>query len=83
MLVALILNLKYYFGILEAGNLKVLKDEYETNLFRKDKPSTFKDAEGLMFSGFITGISSDGKLEVLLEDEIIKTFDLKEISLLY
>ncbi|MCL5130412.1 MULTISPECIES: biotin--[acetyl-CoA-carboxylase] ligase [unclassified Algibacter] len=82
-LVALILNLKYYFGILEAGNLKVLKDEYETNLFRKDKPSTFKDAEGLMFSGFITGISSDGKLEVLLEDEIIKTFDLKEISLLY
>ncbi|WP_147679141.1 biotin--[acetyl-CoA-carboxylase] ligase [Algibacter pacificus] len=82
-LVTLILNMKYYFRILEVGNLELLKQEYETNLFRKNKPSTFKDAEGLMFSGFIKGISSDGKLEVLIEDDIIKTFDLKEISLLY
>lgn len=36
-----------------------------------------------MFSGFIKGTSPEGKLVVLLEDEIIKTFDLKEISLLY
>ena len=82
-LVALILNLKYYFKILEAGSFKILKKEYENNLFRKNKPSTFKDAEGSMFSGFIKGISGDGKLQVLLEDEIIKTFDLKEITLLY
>ena len=82
-LVALVLNLEYYFGILETGDFKVLKKEYEANLFRKNKPSTFKDAEGSMFSGFIKGTSPEGKLVVLLEDEIIKTFDLKEISLLY
>lgn len=82
-LVALVLNLKYYFGILATGGFNALKKEYEANLFRKNKPSTFKDAEGFMFSGFIKGISPEGKLKVLLEDEIIKTFDLKEISLLY
>lgn len=82
-LVALVLNLKYYFGMLEAGNFNILKKEYESHLFRKNKPSTFKDAEGSMFSGFIKGVSNDGKLQVLLEDEIIKAFDLKEITLLY
>lgn len=82
-LVAIVLNLKYYFGMLEAGNFKSLKKTYEANLFRKNKPSTFKNAEGVMFSGFIMGVSNEGKLQVLLEDEIIKTFDLKEISLLY
>jgi BirA family transcriptional regulator, biotin operon repressor / biotin---[acetyl-CoA-carboxylase] ligase len=79
----LIKNLKYYFTILEKRNLKVLKTEYENLLFRKDKPSTFKDATGVMFSGFINGISNSGKLQVTLEDEILKEFDLKEVQLFY
>jgi len=82
-LLAVVLNLKYYFEILQTGNLEFLKSTYETHLFRKNKPSTFKNAEGLMFSGFIKGVSNDGKLQVLLEDDILKVFDLKEISLLY
>jgi len=82
-LVTLILNLKYYFKILEAGDFNHLKEAYESLLFRKNKPSTFKDAEGSMFSGFIKGVSNEGKLQVLLEDNILKAFDLKEITLLY
>ncbi|MEP5339865.1 MAG: biotin--[acetyl-CoA-carboxylase] ligase [Algibacter sp.] len=76
-------NLKYYFLELEKGNLKGLKDEYETHLYRKNKPSTFKDAEGLVFSGFIKAVSVSGNLQVLLEDDIIKEYDLKDITLLY
>ncbi|RLD29997.1 MAG: biotin--[acetyl-CoA-carboxylase] ligase [Bacteroidetes bacterium] len=79
----LIKNLKYYFEILEKGLLNVLKNEYENLLFRKDKPSTFKDEKGLRFSGFIKGISDSGKLQVVLEDYILKEFDLKEVQLLY
>jgi BirA family transcriptional regulator, biotin operon repressor / biotin---[acetyl-CoA-carboxylase] ligase len=79
----LIKNLKYYFEILEKGLFNVLKNEYEILLFRKNKPSTFKDTKGLMFSGFINGISTSGKLQVILEDEILKEFDLKEVQLLY
>ena len=52
-------------------------------LFRKNKPSTFKDQEDNLFSGFIKGVTKYGKLQVLLEDEIVKKFDLKEITLLY
>ncbi|MDO6598228.1 biotin--[acetyl-CoA-carboxylase] ligase [Oceanihabitans sp. 2_MG-2023] len=76
-------NLKYYFSFLESGNLEVLKTTYEKYLFRKNKPSTFKDIEGDMFSGIIQSISQNGKLQVLLEDNIIKEYDLKEIKLLY
>ena len=76
-------NLKYYFISLEAESLNVLKDEYETRLFRKNKPSTFKNSHGDIFAGFIKGISNLGKLQVVFEDDILKEFDLKEIQLLY
>lgn len=76
-------NLKAYFVELEKGNLSFLKDTYETYLFRKNKPSTFKNAEGLVFSGFIKAVSVSGNLQVLLEDDVIREYDLKDISLLY
>ncbi len=61
---------------------KVLQD-YEKVLFRKDKPSTFRDQNGALFMGFIRGVSTDGKLVVELEDAVKKTFEMKEIQLLY
>lgn len=76
-------NLKHYFSILEKGNLETLKTTYENYLFRKKKPSTFKDIEGEMFSGIIQSVSQNGNLQVLLEDNILKEYDLKEIKLLY
>lgn len=60
-----------------------INEEYQLNLFRKNKPSTFKDAEGQFFLGFIKGVSNTGKLQILLEDEILKEFDLKTVSLMY
>jgi len=83
-LLARIINrLKFYFLRVNTDDLYNLKYEYEKQLFRKNKPSTFKDVHGNMFTGFIKGISKSGKLKVLLEDEIIQDFDLKEITLLY
>lgn len=76
-------NMKDYFTLLEHGEGHELKKMYEKRLFRINKPSTFKDVEGHLFAGFIKGVTNSGSLEVLLEDEIIKTFDLKEITLLY
>ena len=80
---AILANLKHYFLILKNGDLDVLKKEYETYLFRKDKPSTFKDAQGSVFFGYIKNISVSGSIQILLEDNIIEEFDLKDISLLY
>ena len=74
---------KEYSSVLQQGDYEAVKNEYEANLFRKNKPSTFKNAEGDLFSGFIKGVTKYGKLQVILEDEIVKKFDLKEITLLY
>jgi BirA family biotin operon repressor/biotin-[acetyl-CoA-carboxylase] ligase len=75
--------LKYYFMLLRKEEYDFLKQEYESYLFRKNKPSTFKDVEGNAFTGYIKNISISGNLQVLLEDDIIKEFDLKDITLLY
>ncbi|WP_296386516.1 biotin--[acetyl-CoA-carboxylase] ligase [Winogradskyella sp.] len=76
-------QLQGYFEILETQNLSKIKSEYESLLFRKDKPSTFSTPDGYTFSGIIQGVTENGKLKVWTEDEIIKTFDLKEVTLLY
>ncbi|WP_369999716.1 biotin--[acetyl-CoA-carboxylase] ligase [Winogradskyella sp.] len=79
-----ILNeLQYYFELLESQQFDQLKVEYEALLFRKDKPSTFRTTKDKTFTGIIKGVSESGKLMVWTEDEIIKTFDLKELTLLY
>ncbi|MBL7471639.1 biotin--[acetyl-CoA-carboxylase] ligase [Robertkochia sediminum] len=72
-----------YIPWIREGRFDALKTHYESRLFRKDKPSTFKDTEGKLFMGFIKGIDKDGKLQVLMEDEVMGSFDLKEITLLY
>ncbi|MFD1614916.1 biotin--[acetyl-CoA-carboxylase] ligase [Gelatiniphilus marinus] len=79
----IIKHTKAYSLLLQQGNHEVVKNEYEANLFRKNKPSTFKNAKGDLFSGFIIGVTKYGKLQVLLEDEIVKKYDLKEITLMY
>ena len=69
--------------MLEAERFSEIKSEYESLLFRIDRPSTFKTNDLATFSGIIQGVTKKGKLKVWTEDEIIKTFDLKEVTLLY
>ena len=76
-------QLKIYFNLLESKDYGVIKAEYESLLFRLDKPSTFQTLNDENFSGIIKGITETGLLKVWTEDETIKTFDLKEIKLLY
>jgi BirA family biotin operon repressor/biotin-[acetyl-CoA-carboxylase] ligase len=75
--------LKQIFVELDEKGAVEMQKKYENVLFRKDKPSTFKDKEGNLFMGFIQGVSNEGRLVVTLEDDIKKEFDLKAISLLY
>ena len=76
-------NLKWYFKFLEAKKYHIIKNEYESILFRRYKPSTFKLKSGEVITGIIQNINDDGSLRILLEDEIIKDYELKEIKLLY
>lgn len=76
-------RLKINLDAVTANDFEAMKYSYGEKLFRKDKPSTFKDGKGEMFMGFIKGVSDSGKLLVLLEDDIIREFDLKQVRLLY
>lgn len=62
-------------------------DDYFNFLFRKGIPMPFKDlnpkTSGHNFMGIIQGVSSVGKLQVLLEDDSVSEFDIKEIQMLY
>ncbi len=76
-------NLTAYATRLEERDFEGLHQEYHHHLFRKDKPSTFKGLDNQIFMGFIKGVSPQGKLKVLMEDEVLKEFGLKELKLLY
>lgn len=76
-------NLKFYFGLLEANRFEKLKTEYELYLYKKNKPATFKTVNGLLFSGIIQSVSKNGMLQILVEDSVVKEFNLKEITLQY
>ena len=78
----LLKKLSHRFGQLKSKDFKKIKNAYEAVLFRKNKPSTFLDVSGDTFTGIIQRVSTSGKLEVLLEDEVVKEFDLKEIKML-
>ncbi|TDW52225.1 BirA family biotin operon repressor/biotin-[acetyl-CoA-carboxylase] ligase [Flavobacterium sp. 270] len=56
---------------------------YFNNLFRKGIPMPFKNTANQNFMGIIQGVSAIGKLQVLLEDDSISEFDIKEIQMLY
>lgn len=82
-LTSIVTNMEFYFKQLKKGKHVYLKRAYEALLFRKNKPSTFKDAQGNLFTGYIKGVNTLGNLQVLLEDEVIKEYQFKEIQLLY
>lgn len=76
-------HLKPYFEQLIQKDYSGLKIAFEANLFRKNKPSTFKDTEGNMFTGIIKSVTDSGSLQVLLEDDIVKAYDIKEVVLMH
>jgi BirA family biotin operon repressor/biotin-[acetyl-CoA-carboxylase] ligase len=79
----LLKQLQHYFSRLESRELGALKSEYENQLFRIHKPSTFLLSTGEHLTGYINGVNLQGHLEVLTEDAILRTYGMKEISLLY
>ncbi|TRX02738.1 biotin--[acetyl-CoA-carboxylase] ligase [Flavobacterium gawalongense] len=60
-----------------------LWSNYTDKLFKKAVPMPFSNQNNQNFMGIIQGVSSVGKLQVLLEDDSISEFDIKEIQMLY
>jgi BirA family biotin operon repressor/biotin-[acetyl-CoA-carboxylase] ligase len=80
------------FSIVENMKLNILSwneqsdlmwQKYENYLFKKGIPMPFQNKENQNFMGMIQGVSSIGKLKILLENDTVSEFDIKEIQLLY
>jgi|APLak6261699823_1056247.scaffolds.fasta_scaffold15071_1 BirA family biotin operon repressor/biotin-[acetyl-CoA-carboxylase] ligase len=56
---------------------------YDELLFKRGKPAAFELADGTRFMGMIQTVTRDGKLAVLLNDDSVVYYDLKEVKLLY
>ena len=64
-------------------NSHLLWSVYGNKLFKKGMPMPFEDQNQQKFMGIIQGVSPIGKLEILLEDDSVSEFDIKEIQMLY
>ena len=78
----LVKNIEFFFNELEKTSINSIFKTYEDALFRINVPSTFKNSKGDIFSGYIKGVTKLGKLKVMIEDNLIESYDLKEISML-
>ena len=78
----LVNNIKKQFSDFNQSNIDLIFKEYEDVLYRMNIPSTFKNSEGDVFTGFIKGVNNLGRLKVLLEDNLTKSYSIKDILLL-
>ena len=78
----LVNNIKKQFSDFNQSKIDLVFRQYEDVLYRMNIPSTFKNSEGDVFTGFIKGVNNLGRLKVLLEDNLTKSYSIKDISLL-
>ena len=58
-----------------------LRQQFVDLLYKKGVPMPFTNQKEEKFMGIIQGISTIGKLQVLLEDDSVAEFDIKEIQM--
>ena len=75
-------NIKKQFIDFNQSKIDLIFRQYEDVLYRMNIPSTFKNSEGDVFTGFIKGVNNLGRLKVLLEDNLTKSYSIKDISLM-
>jgi len=75
-------DIKFYYKLLENGKQLELYKQYKNSLYRINKPSMFLLPNKKLVSGYIMGINEYGLLIIQMEDDVEKTFGIKEISLI-
>ncbi|SFC50934.1 BirA family transcriptional regulator, biotin operon repressor / biotin-[acetyl-CoA-carboxylase] ligase [Zunongwangia mangrovi] len=69
--------------VLSEENETQILEEYAALMFKKDVVATFQYPNGDFFNGIIRGVTINGLLNVEIEEAVFKTFDLKEVKLMY
>lgn len=82
LLKAILIELQNNIKLLESKNFHPLEKQYLDVLYKKNIPTMFKNSKDEIFMGMISGISDHGNLQIQLEDDSIKEFGIKEVSIL-
>lgn len=82
LLVLIVERLKANLKFLDLTSQDLWK-QYTELLFKKDVPMAFKTEAESVFMGIVKGVSATGKLILILEDNRIVEYGLKEIQMLY
>jgi len=69
--------------LISTNKSDILWKNYHNNLFKAGVPMAFEDDFKNKFMGIIYGVSTEGKLQVLTQDDSIKFFGIKQIKMLY
>ena len=83
LLISIVNRIEFNLNQLENLNEDYFWNAYHAILFKKDVVSAFESASGNRFVGKIQKVTKDGKLEVLMEDDSVTFFDVKEVKMLY
>jgi BirA family biotin operon repressor/biotin-[acetyl-CoA-carboxylase] ligase len=81
LLVEIIEKIQQRIAMVSLKQYDTLEADYLNVLYKKNIPTMFKDSNDVLFMGKITGISFSGNLQIELEDETLKEFRIKEVSL--
>lgn len=82
-LVSIIECLNRNISLILNKNTNSLWDKYHSCLYKKEIPMPFENLQGNKFMGIIKGVDKSGKLQVMLEDDSVKPYEIKEIKMLY
>lgn len=82
-LISIAKNLNRNISLIMNKNTTEIWKKYHSKLYKKGIPMPFEGKDGKKFMGIIKGVDQAGKLNVILENDIVKSFDIKEVSLLY
>lgn len=75
-----IVKIEEKMAFINDEKFQLLEKEYLTYLYKKNIPTLFKDRNNVLFMGCIIGVSKEGNLQILVEDAVVKTFGIKEVS---
>lgn len=76
----LLTSLQTKLALLKEGQFQLLETQYLEFLYKKNVPATFRNQQNVLFMGMIQGVSPKGKLQILLADDSLQEFGIKEVS---
>ena len=79
----ILLQIRLYYKLIIDQVKNDFWEEYHNYLFKKDIPAAFLAINNKQFMGIIKGVTQFGKLRIMLEDDSIQEFNIKEIKMLY